>query len=200
MMNDEGWWIQAVERFWLQTNRLTDKQTFVIVESLLRLKTIQHSDAVTFLFWNVPFGFGHTIYFWLCCSCKFVPHIKLCWSSIGFRYLICLQCDQFIKHTSPSNMCSNTLQFLTFLEPSWVQNQRWKWTISVCYFSFVCIILHPTSVLSLQISTLHSKSCLEYASVLGILNFDKFSKETQAWWLGIMFAFTLYKCILSRLW
>ena len=176
----------------------TNGQTTLSLESLSRLKTIQHSDAVTFLFWNVPFG--HTIYIWLCCSCKFVPHIKLCWSGIGFRYLICLQCDQFIKHTSPSNMCSNTLQFLTFLEPSWVQNQRWKWTISVCYFSFVCIILHPTSVLSLQISTLHSKSCLEYASVLGILNFDKFSKETQAWWLGIMFAFTLYKCILSRLW
>ena len=103
-------------------------------------------------------------------------------------------------YISFKHVFEHTAVFFTFLEPSWVQNQRWKWTISVCYFSFVCIILHPTSVLSLQISTLHSKSCLEYASVLGILNFDKFSKETQAWWLGIMFAFTLYKCILSRLW
>ena len=38
-MNDEGWWFQAVEGFCLRTDEQTDEQTFVIVESLSRLKS-----------------------------------------------------------------------------------------------------------------------------------------------------------------
>ena len=37
-MNDEGWWFQAVEGFCRRTDERTDEQTFVIVESLSRLK------------------------------------------------------------------------------------------------------------------------------------------------------------------
>ena len=35
----DGWWIQAVEGFCWRTDRRTNKQSFVIVESLSRLKT-----------------------------------------------------------------------------------------------------------------------------------------------------------------
>ena len=38
-LNDEGWWFQAVEGFWGQTDRQTNEQTFVNVESLSRLKS-----------------------------------------------------------------------------------------------------------------------------------------------------------------
>ena len=38
-MKDEGWWFQAVEGFCFMTDERTDRQTFAIVESLLRLKT-----------------------------------------------------------------------------------------------------------------------------------------------------------------
>ena len=46
MKNDEGWWFQAV----LLTNRWTDKQTFVIVESLSWLKSDVFSES--WVGWN----------------------------------------------------------------------------------------------------------------------------------------------------
>ena len=51
-MNDEGWWFQAVEGFWFMTDRQTDKRTFVIVESLSRLKMNLKGDLSLTLFIN----------------------------------------------------------------------------------------------------------------------------------------------------
>ena len=39
-MNDEGWWFQAVEGFCFRTDGQTNEQTFAIVESLSRLKSL----------------------------------------------------------------------------------------------------------------------------------------------------------------
>ena len=37
-LNDEGWWFWAIEGFWWRIGRQTNKQKFVTVELLLRLK------------------------------------------------------------------------------------------------------------------------------------------------------------------
>ena len=53
MMKDEGCWFQAVEGFWL----MTDVRTFVIVESLSRLKRPCKWQYLSLLEWvNLPGG------------------------------------------------------------------------------------------------------------------------------------------------
>ena len=52
-MNDEGWWFQAVEGFLWLTDKRMNKQTFVNIESLLRLKSNIYSSIAWF--WQNPF-------------------------------------------------------------------------------------------------------------------------------------------------